>query len=232
MTSFIFPAEFSDLTDLKQVAAGGERYVYRSDQFPSLLFKKQKPVSERNLKSYDMKSFLLKRVPSFNSFIVRQEYRAYVGALTKCDKISNDFPITRLFGFVSAGSDLLQVMENVTTPGREIGPTLGQLLNEKTFDAGLLMALNKFARDLLDSQIPTNDVNANNIVLGTNRDGQLRFVLVDGFGDIHLLPVRTYFSFARRRHLIRLFSKLGKGALAFDAKSFQFRISDKFWMVQ
>ena len=73
MTSFIFPAEFSDLTDLKQVAAGGERYVYRSDQFPSLLFKKQKPVSERNLKSYDMKSFLLKRVPSFNSFIVRQE---------------------------------------------------------------------------------------------------------------------------------------------------------------
>ena len=120
-------------------------------------------------------------------------------------------------------------MENVTTPGREIGPTLGQLLNDKTFDAELLMALNKFARDLRDSQIPTNDVNANNIVLGTNRDGQLRFVLVDGFGDIHLLPVRTYFSFARRRHLIRLFSKLGKNALAFDAKSFQFCISDKFW---
>ena len=229
MTSFVFPADFADLTDLKQVAAGGERYVYRSDKFPNLLFKKQKLVSERNLKPYDMKSFLLKNVPSFNSFIVRKEYRAYVDALTKNEKISNDFPITRLFGFVSVGSDLLQVVENVITPGREIGPTLGQLLNDKTFDAELLMALNKFARDLRDSQIRTNDVNANNIVLGTNRDGQLRFVLVDGFGDIHLLPVRTYFSFARRRHLIRLFSKLGKNALAFDTKSFQFCISDKFW---
>ena len=119
--------------------------------------------------------------------------------------------------------------EKSATLTEPLKPLVGQLLNDKTFDAELLMALNKFARDLRDSQIPTNDVNANNIVLGTNRDGQLRFVLVDGFGDIHLLPVRTYFSFARRRHLIRLFSKLGKNALATDAKSFQFCISDKFW---
>ena len=141
-----------------------------------------------------MKSFLLKNVPSFNSFIVRKEYLAYVDALTKNEKISNDFPITRLFGFVSVGSDLLQVVENVTTPGREIGPTLGQLLNDKTFDAELLMALNKFARDLRDSQIPTNDVNANNIVLGTNRDVSYALYLWMG------LAIFIFYLFAHFTH--------------------------------
>ncbi|WP_168797737.1 YrbL family protein [Aliishimia ponticola] len=219
-------AQLSDLSaeSLELVAEGGERYVYKSRDFPEFLFKKQKRVDERRLKKRDLKSFLLRVLPSYRTHIVRKEYRAYVSAVLRQQATWPDFPTTMLHGFTFLDGEPIQVVENVTLEGRDIGPSLRELLADDLFDAAALDALNVFGMALLRSDIPTNDVNASNIVLGSNRDGTRRFILVDGFGDIHLVPFRTYSSFVRKRHLVRLFSKLGKNRLAFDPKTFAFSL--------
>lgn len=210
--------------DLVAIAEGGERIVYTHKHYPEFVFKRQKPVAQRRLKSFDLKSFLLKHLNNFDTYIVRQEYRAFVKFMLNYRGHPNDVPVARLFGFAFCEKGVLQVCEKIGNSEGEFCPTLISLLKDGLLTNEMLVALNKFAENLINSGIPTNDVNVSNIVLGTDVTQGYFFKLVDGFGDIHVLPIRTYFHAVRRRHLIELFSNYEKYGLIFDPATTTFSL--------
>ena len=225
MGSEMFPY-FEDLKkkDLIKLAEGGERIVYAHNQYPNFVFKQQKPIEHRRLKPFDLKSFLLKNLDGFDTYIVRQEYRSFVKFMLNYTGKADCIPVARLFGFLSSEIGVLQVSEKVGNQRGECGPTLGYLLRKGLVNAKCLKALNAFANQLILSGIPTNDVNANNIVMGTDSSDDNFFKLVDGFGDIHVLPIRTYSQRARTQHLVKLFSNMKKHGLHFDQDTITFSL--------
>lgn len=225
MGSQMFPY-FEDLKkkDLIKITEGGERIVYAHNQYPNFVFKQQKPIEYRQLKPLALKSFLLKNLDGFDTFIVRQEYRSFVKFMLNYTGKADCIPVARLFGFVSSEIGVLQVSEKVGNQYGECGPTLSFLLREGCVNAKWLKALNAFANQLILSGIPTNDVNANNIVMGTGSSDDNFFKLVDGFGDIHALPIRTYSQRVRRQHLVKLFSNMKKHGLHFDPDTITFSL--------
>lgn len=217
---------FEDLKkeDLIKITEGGERIVYVHNQYPNFVFKQQKPIEQRRLKPFDLKSFLLKNLDGFDTFIVRQEYRSFVKFMLNNTGKPDCIPIARLFGFASSEIGTLQVCEKVGNKNGECGPTLSFLLKEGCFNAEYLKALDTFANQLILSGIPTNDVNANNIVMGTGLSNEIFFKLVDGFGDIHVFPIRTYSQRVRKQHLVKLFSNMKKHGLVFDSDAITFSL--------
>lgn len=217
-----FPNTKLDISTLELVAQGRERLVYQSDVYPDLLFKVQKAASERELKPKDLKSTLLRRYPSFKNYIVLRENKEFVNLCLNGSLSIDDLPISRLFGFVASDKGPVQIVEKVSDDGKTIGPTLRQLFEAGAVGTPEMALLGKLAQNLLASKIALNDVNESNVVLGRDGAGQQRFVLVDGIGDIHVLPVRTYFQKARTSHLVKAFKRLGGEAWVFDPEAFTY----------
>jgi len=215
--------DFTDLifTDDDLVGVGGKRKVYRNRNYDRFLFKKQRPLSELELKS-DLKGFLLKRFPTLIDHMLKKEYRGYVHASVKriCD--FEDAPVSKLYGFAQSNIGLVQIVEKVSLDGKVVGPTLTALYQDGGLTDSRLALLNDLVRLLLEWNIPMHDLTGNNIVLG-KRAGKEKFICVDGIGDIHLIPVRTYFSRVRRDALAQSLIKTARRLdLTFDKQKFLF----------
>ena len=129
------------------------------------------------------------------------------------------------FGFAQSNIGMVQIAEKVSLDGITMGPTLAALREDGELDEGRLALLNTFALALLRWQIPTNDISGRNIVLG-QRNGHEMFLAVDGFGDIHAIPSRTYSKWIRRHFLAQRFTKVAdRLSLDFDPKAFAFRLA-------
>ena len=212
--------DFTDLmfTDDDLVGAGSKRKVYRNQKYDNFLFKKQRPLSELELKS-DFKGFLLNRFPTLIDHMLKKEYRAYIHACVKRTSDFEEAPVSKLYGFAHSNIGVVQIVEKVSLDGKAVGPTLTALHQDGELTDARLALLNGLAQTLLAWNIPMHDLTGNNIVLG-KRGEKEKFVCVDGIGDIHLIPVRTYFSRARRDALTHSLSKTGKHlGLSFDKKS-------------
>ena len=203
------------------VAEGRERWIYQSPRHPDLVFKLQKPIERRELKN-DLKSHFLRTFPQLRYHIVRKEYRAYVStALKELDSLQS-IPVNHLYGFASSNLGLVQIAEKVSLDTETLGPTLGQLHRRDQLNDDRLALLNEFVQALLRCGIATNDISAQNIILGM-RSGKEVFVAVDGFGDIHLLPLRTYSRRMQRYYLGKRLTKVARGlSLRFDPTTFTF----------
>jgi hypothetical protein len=138
---------------------------------------------------------------------------------------TNKLPIARLYGFAESDKGTVQIVEKISIDGHRIGPTLDAIFSKCDFGAHDLAMLNRFALDLLNSRLATNDVSPSNIVLGRGSDGEQRFVLVDGIGDIQVIPILTFFQAARKAHLVRRFTKIGGMRLDFDPATFEFSLA-------
>ncbi|MFG5382383.1 YrbL family protein [Yoonia sp. R2-816] len=219
--------DFSDLTltDADIVAEGGERWIYCSELYPSFVFKKQKPPQSRDLKN-NLKGNSMKMFPSLADRIVRKEYKAYVDCCLSANRNLEDIPVSRLYGFAQSSIGIVQVAEKVSLDGESLGPTLASIYRDGRLTEGRLKLLNEFVQLLLDWEMPTNDISAANIVLGM-RGGQEKFLAVDGFGDIHVVPVRTYFQKSRKHQLRYRMTKVARSlGIHFDPERFAFGLSD------
>ncbi len=215
--------DFTDLifTDDDLVGAGGKRKVYINRHYEKFVFKKQRPLSELELKS-DLKGFLLKRFPTLIDHMLKKEYRGYVHACVKRSSDFEDAPVSKLYGFAHSNIGIVQIVEKVSLDGNMVGPTLTALHQGGGLTDGRLALLNDLVQLLLAWNIPMHDLTGNNIVLG-KRGGKEKFICVDGIGDIHLIPVRTYFPRIRRDALTHSLTKTAKQLdLSFDKQKFLF----------
>lgn len=222
MITYRIPARTIDHSRLVKVGEGGERIIYRSDEYPDLVFKLQKRPDAREFKRWDLKSALLRFWPGFHNYSVLLEYKTYVRGCLFHPQPLDTLPIAKIFGFVSSAEGVLQVCEKVSLDGKDVGPSLRALVRQGDLSPADVTALTRFAQQMLASNLPMHDVNSSNVVKGADTEGGVRFVLIDGLGDLSLIPLRRYFRAARRKHLIRSFTRFEKFGLDFDPATFAF----------
>jgi hypothetical protein len=102
------------------------------------------------------------------------------------------------------------VAERILGVSRQ-APTLKSLFIMGCLSDHELDRLSLFAKRMLEINIRASDITSSNIVFGQRGNNiAVGAFLVDGFGDIHAVPVRSFSSNANKIALQRSFTKLAK----------------------
>ena len=219
MTVIHHTIELSGRTPLAQ---GTHCHVYAAPFDPELVIKvirRDLPPPRNQWKKW--KRALHGWRPALQDRPLIREYAAYIALRrTQIDR-GGDLPVAHCAGVVATDHGLGILYEKISEDGQELGPSVSQLASGGQLEAALPL-LTDFARRLFDWDIRANDVNRGNIVLG-NRNGRRQFVLVDGLGDSHLIPLRAWFRRWNHRSLNKRFAKVARRtALKWDSQSRQF----------
>jgi len=88
-------------------------------------------------------------------------------------------------------------------------------------------ALSDFCRRMLQFGVRSSDLTSSNVVLGHRtvfgEVGPYEAVLIDGYGDTHLVPVRTWSTVANQSALRKRIQRLGvKAGLTWDIEKQSF----------
>lgn len=223
MNALRIPQQSIDFASLSQVAEGVERTIHISANYPDVVFKLQKPLAVRQKSHVGLKAFLLNHWAGFEGYSIAVENKTYLRLCLMHPECLENLPMARIYGFISSDAGVLQMCEKVTLDCETLGPSLRKISQQGGFSPDDIAALNDFVATLLASRMATHDVTVNNIVKGIGANGQPRFVLVDGIGDVNLIPVRKYSARVQRDHLLRSFARFNRVDLAFDPVSFTFR---------
>lgn len=130
----------------------------------------------------------IKRLPRARQYTgYVRELKEYIAAQAR--DAPGTAPIARMVGLVDTDLGLGLVSEKVRDGDGGLAPTLAATyLRERGFSAAIEAALARFATDLLAFNVIVGDLHAWNIVHGSDSRGGPRLVLIDGFGEKHVLP--------------------------------------------
>jgi hypothetical protein len=118
-------------------------------------------------------------------------------------------PIARMVGIVPTDLGLGVVSEKVRALDGSLAPTLAKRYElERGFSAGIEQGLAEFLDGLLDCNVIVGDMHAWNIVWGSDSRGGPRFVLIDGFGEKHVIPRASMSRWLNRRNTLRLYRRM------------------------
>ncbi len=116
-----------------------------------------------------------------------RELKEYIAAQARF--AAGNAPIARMVGLAETDLGLGLVSEKVRGTDGGLAPTLAALYaREGGFDARIESDLERFLAGLLACNVIVGDMHAWNIVHGADSRGGPRFVLIDGFGEKHVLP--------------------------------------------
>ena len=212
------------LEDEDLIATGSEKAVYPYPDDNLKLVKvllKKTPQGNRSV----LLNVLARRFPSLLWRQISKEYGEYTRLMLANQ--NHDFipPISHLFGFVTTQKGLACVTEKVTDNDGNPAPTLRKILESNQFNDEILKTLNTMITKIYSLDIRAGDISASNIVVGYRQSGKRESVLVDGFGDIHAIPVRSMNSWFNKIGLDDSFKRLGtKTGLNWIKKKRQFAI--------
>jgi hypothetical protein len=233
MSSLAFPATSLRLAHLTPVANGQDRLVYDHPDYPALLFKAPKSLPTAlnlpagatiRLQPGDLRNFrrlMLKLAPRTLWHPFFKESDCYLKARL-AGTATDDLPIPNLYGFCDSDIGPVLAVERITLPGEALGRTLKSHAAAGPLPAPLIALLDQFAARMFGQGIVAGDMTAANIVLGQRGDA-LQWVLIDGFGDIHAIPLRSASARLNRIAMIRSFRKMaGRIGLRFDETRLRF----------
>ena len=188
------------LSDRSPLAEGVQRAVYLHPQNPNLLVKVLKRWEDMPARS-NFNGLMDRLFPSTRLRQIRKEYREYLRVMLAQPEA--DLPISHMFGFVPTDVGL-GCLTQAVRDGDGLGRTLGRAKKDGVAVEDVALLNDMIAR-LYALDIRASDLNPKNIVFGT-RDigagpGPREAVLVDGFGDIHAIPVRSLGGWANRMGL-------------------------------
>ncbi|MCK0166467.1 PhoP regulatory network YrbL family protein [Jannaschia sp. S6380] len=199
-----------DLSQATQVANGAVRDVFERPGHPDQLLKTLR-LEKRAV--YDSRPGLLAQfkrrftLGPYKYFL--KEYRCYLRTAHLAEKFDRPIPIAEFGGVVRTERGLAQVVQKVGDEQGGLAPTLRMLLRVERFDPDLLRRLNAFVDDIHVLRVVAPDLNAGNIVLDPSGDAP-RFVLIDGYGEKSVLPLRAWFPALNARQLDRNFARIGR----------------------
>ncbi|WP_296417198.1 YrbL family protein [Pseudooctadecabacter sp.] len=202
------------LTGLVPVARGYERVVYVDPTDPDRVIKVLVPDADQG-KGGRMRRAFARTFAGYRTYLIRKEYLEYL-RLALCDPSGQaHLPITHMFGFVQTDIGLGCSSQFVRDPSGAPAPTWASLCKGNDIAHDHRAAMTDFARRMLDMNVRASDLRARNIVLGhrglQGEPGPLEAVLVDGFGDTHVIPIRSWSRWANTQALHRRFVRLAKG---------------------
>ena len=228
-----FPAAPLALAQLTPVANGQDRLVYDHPDYPDLLFKAPKslhaalrlsegaPIRVALADLGNFRRLMLKLAPKTLWHPFFKESDCYLTARLRGVE-TDDLPIPNLYGFCDSDIGPVLAVERITLPGQRLGQTLKSIADKGPLPPDRITLLDQFADRMFRHQIVAGDMTAANIVLG-QRGEAAQFVLIDGFGDIHAIPLRSASARLNRIAIIRSFRKMaGRIGLDFDPAQLRF----------
>ena len=133
----------------------------------------------------------LKRLPRTRHYIgYLRELKEYIAARARAPQAEP--PIARMIGLAETDLGLGLVSEKVVDADGALAPTLAALYGkERGFTAIMEQGLAAFLQALLDCNVIVGDMHAWNIVYGSDSRGGPRFIMIDGFGEKHAIPISS-----------------------------------------
>lgn len=196
-----------------QVAAGVQRSVYRHPTDQTKLIKVLRPETSRAARS-NFNGVMDRLFPSTRLRQIRKEYQEYLRFMLSLPTPDYHVPISHMFGFVQTNLGLGGLTERIVAPDGGLGETLAAMVDTNALAQSDLALLNDTIHRLFDSGLRASDLNAKNFVFGqryvADTLGARDCVLVDGFGDIHAIPVRSMALWSNHVALSRSCLKLAR----------------------
>jgi hypothetical protein len=168
------------------LATGQLRQIFQDPRDPRLLVKVLR--ADAIERRWGGRARWYKRLPRalhYGGFV--RELKEYIS--TRARQPDRDPPIARVVGIVDTDLGLGLVSEKVIAPDGGLAPTLASLYEqERGFSESIDRELARFLDGLLACNVIVGDMHAWNIVFGSDSRGGERFLLVDGFGEKHVVP--------------------------------------------
>jgi len=183
------------------VATGVQRAVYLHPLDRTKLIKVLRPATTQP-KRNNFNGIMDRLLPSTRLRQIQKEYAEYLRIMLRNPGPDFHTPIAHMFGFTPTTEGLGCVTERVMQPSGAIGETLGAKARNGTLTQHNIDLLNDTIRRIYAYDIRASDMNPNNFVFGQRDNGtgpgDKECVLVDGFGDIHAIPVRSMARWSNR----------------------------------
>lgn len=194
---------FLQLRDARPVAVGQHRAIYVHPDDPALLVKvMREEVARERWQRWPKR---LQRALHATGYV--RELKEYIAVRARHP--GRIPPISRMAGVVDTDLGLGLVSELVAGDDGAPGPTLAAIYErERGFQPWLEQALETLLRDLLACEVILGDLHPWNIVHGSDSRGGPRLVVVDGFGEKHLVPIRSLSRAINRWNTRRLFRQM------------------------
>jgi len=191
------------LRGTEPMAVGQLRAIYRHPEVPGLLVKViREDVAATRWKRWHKR---LPRALHYTGYV--RELKEYIAVRARHPGV--DPPISRMVGLVETDLGLGLVSELVADADGAPGPTLAALYErERGFAPWLEQALADLLRDLLACNVILGDLHPWNIVHGSDSRGGPRLVVVDGFGEKHVIPRSSMSRALNRWNTRRLFARM------------------------
>lgn len=200
------PATTLRLADAKPIAVGQLRAVYQHPLQRDELVKVIRPgMAEARLKRHGS---WLKRLPRAQHYVgYLREIKEYVAARARAPE--RDPPIARMIGVVDTDLGLGLVCEKVVDAEGALAPTLAAMYERaRGYSPAINEALATFLEGLLACNVIVGDMHAWNIVYGSDSRGGDRFVMIDGFGEKHAIPLSSMSRAMNRYRTRRVFARM------------------------
>ena len=222
-TRMLLQSRKIDLGSAEPVACGTKREVYLLENEPDLVVKVLMPP-ERHIDSRKAKRFIRRAFPSTYYRFLYREYQAYIQAKLASHRLDGPFPATELLGLVETSKGLGMLAEKITHEKGPLGPCLQQQSDEGRIDSHIVDLLNDFVCRVYRLKLRANDINPGNIVLGYRGSAE-QFVLVDGLGDSHMIPLRNWSDRLNEKSLDKRFARSAiKAKLNWDPQARRFSL--------
>jgi hypothetical protein len=187
------------LSHSRPLALGHQRAVHQHPHDPDLVVKTMRPESvAKRWEGPGNWAHRLARTRHYSGYV--REVKEYVAMRVHPGASP---PIVRIVGLVDTDLGLGLVCEKVRGPDGGVAPTLLQSWldhgGEPPWAAAALEALRE---DLLRYNVIVGDLNAANLVFGSDSAGGPRLVMIDGFGEKNAVPLSSM-SRHYNRHVIR-----------------------------
>lgn len=208
-----------------QLAAGLQRRVFFHPHDKSKLIKVLIPGNEQRFRT-NFNGTMERYFPSTRVRQIRKEYQEYLRVMLANPEPDFRPPISHMFGFVSTNLGLGCLTERVVELDGTLGRTIRDRITSKDLMDEDLALLNDAISRIYSYHIRASDMNSKNFVIGHRRDseglGPRECVLVDGFGDIHAIQVRSMAQWSNRMGLDDSCARLArKSKLTWNPKTRQ-----------
>lgn len=175
-------------------AEGTQRTVFMHPHDPTKLVKVLRDIPQTKGRTR-LATLTEQYVPSICRRWVRKEYQEYMRLMLGHADRDIHPPIAHMSGFVSTNLGLGCLTDAVFENG-DLGETLRSKLKSKALTDTDLALFNDTVRRMYLYDVRAGDMTARNFVFGQRHlngtPGPRECVLVDGFGDIHALPIRSF----------------------------------------
>jgi len=209
--------------DSDLVAEGSQRWVYRHPDDRSKLVKVLRPQAQTAGRAA-LATTTERLFPSIRRRWARKEYMEYLRLMLTADGPDFHAPISHMLGFAMTQHGLGCLTEAVTD-GEGLGQTLTDLTDSNTLNPTDLALFNDTIMRIYRYDVRAGDMTPRNFVFGQRGDAR-ECVLVDGFGDIHAIPIRSAGRWANQLGMDDNCKRLAqKTGLLWDSKTRNFHMN-------